>query len=291
MAMLVKILVLIFLYINLHADNTLKNTYYVESRAINISSLISNVKNDFTIFTIEESRHTKRVRTKDLIKLLKEYGYKNYSFKRSYINFILKSPIDTSKIEFTIKEYYQNKYEDIDITNIAIHPRSYLSALPENYVVNIRNRNYLSRSGTINIKTPQNKKIFFNYDITATLPVYITRKKIKKDVKLSAINSTKKSIILDKFRAKPIQSIQSNTLQSKHHMTKHKILTIRDVEALSMVKRNSFINVSLYSGNMAITFSAKALQDGKVNDIIKVQKSNGKRLKVRVTGKNRAEIR
>jgi flagella basal body P-ring formation protein FlgA len=49
--------------------------------------------------------------------------------------------------------------------------------------------------------------------------------------------------------------------------------------------------VSLYGDNMAITFSAKALQDGKVNDIIKVQKSDGKRLKVKVIGKNRAEMR
>ncbi|HEY9204128.1 MAG TPA: flagella basal body P-ring formation protein FlgA, partial [Sulfurimonas sp.] len=35
---------------------------------------------------------------------------------------------------------------------------------------------------------------------------------------------------------------------------------------------------------------AKALQDAKVNDIIKVQNSNGKILKVRVTGNNRAEL-
>ena len=42
---------------------------------------------------------------------------------------------------------------------------------------------------------------------------------------------------------------------------------------------------------MAINFSAKALQSGKLNDIISVRKRDGKRLKVRVVGKNRAEIR
>ncbi len=289
--MLAKILVLILISINLYAGNALHSTYYVNSRSINLSSITSDTKNDFNIFTIEKSRFSKRVKTKDLIKLLETHGYKNYTSKSNYISFILKSPIDTSKIELSIKEYYQNQYEDIEITDIFVEPRAYIRVLPKNYVVNMRKRDFLSKSGTINIKTPQNKKIFFNYRVTATLPVYISRKKIKKDVKLSAINSSKKSIILDKFRAKPIQSIKINSLQSKHHIPKGRILTIRDVEALSVIKKNSFVNVSLHSDNMAITFSAKALQDGKVDDIIRVQKSDGKRFKVKVTGKNRAELR
>ena len=289
--MLAKILVLILISINLYAGNALHSTYYVNSRSINLSSITSDTKNDFNIFTIEKSRFSKRVKTKDLIKLLETHGYKNYTSKSNYISFILKSPIDTSKIELSIKEYYQNQYEDIEITDIFVEPRAYIRVLPKSYVVNMRKRDFLSKSGTINIKTPQNKKIFFNYRVTATLPVYISRKKIKKDVKLSAINSSKKSIILDKFRAKPIQSIKINSLQSKHHIPKGRILTIRDVEALSVIKKNSFVNVSLHSDNMAITFSAKALQDGKVDDIIRVQKSDGKRFKVKVTGKNRAELR
>ncbi|MCF6310628.1 MAG: flagellar basal body P-ring formation chaperone FlgA [Sulfurimonas sp.] len=289
--MLAKILILTLVFINLYAGNTLSGKYYVNSRSINLSNVIQNPKNDFNIFTIEKNRYTKRVKTKNLIKLLETHGYKNYNSKSNYINFILKSPIDTSKIERSIKEYYQKQYENIEITNVSAEPRSHITALPKNYMVNIRNRNFLSRDGTVNIKTSDNKKIFFNYNITATLPVYISRKKIKKDVKLSAINTSKKSIILDKFRAKPIQSINGNFLQSKHHISKGKILTVRDVEALSVVKRNSFVTVSLNSDNMAITFSAKALQDGKVNDIIKVQKSNGKKLKVKVIGKNRAEMR
>ena len=289
--MLAKILVLILISINLYAGNALSSTYYVNSRSINLSSITSDTKNDLNIFTIEKSRFSKRVKTKDLIKLLETLGYKNYSSKSNYINFILKSPIDTSKIELSIKEYYQNQYEDIEITDIFVEPRAYIAVLPKSYVVNMRKRDFLSKSGTINIKTPQNKKIFFNYSVTATLPVYISRKKIKKDVKLSALNCSKKSIILDKFRARPMQSIKINSFQSKHHIAKDKILTIRDVEALSLIKKNSFINVSLNSDNMAITFSARALQDGKLDDIIKVQKSDGKRFKVRVTGRNRAEMK
>ena len=289
--MLTKKIILFLLCVNLYANDTLRSTYYVNSRSIDLSSIISNTKNDLNLYTIDRNRHTKRVKTDDLIKLLKSHGYSNYSSKKSYVNFILKSPIDTSKIKHSIEDYYKKKYEIINITDIKVEPRAYITELPQSYLFNIRSRNFLSRSGILSIKTPQNKKIFFNYNITATLPIFISKYEIKKDIELSALNSSKKSIILDKFRAKPIQIIEKGSLQSKHHITKGKILTIRDVEVLSVVKRNSVVNISMSSDNMAITFSAKALQDGKLNDIIKVQKNDGKRLNVRVTGKNRAEMK
>lgn len=226
-----------------------------------------------------------------MIQILKKHGYSNYNSKSNYTNFIIKSPIDTSRIEASIKNYYQSKYDQIDIQNIMVEPRGYTTLLPQDYIVNIGNREYLQRSGIVNIKTPDNKKIFFNYDITATVSVYVSKKNIKKDVELSVINCTKKSILLDKFRAKPIEDIQKGVFQSKHHISKDTLLTVRDVELLSIIKRDSFVTVNMYDNGMAITFSAKALQDGKVNDIIKVQKNNGKMLKVRVIGQNRAEMR
>lgn len=291
MAMLIKILLLTLIFLHVDAKNTLNNTYYVDSKTINLSSIVPDARHDTKLFNIDTSKYSKRIKTKDLLKILKKHGYTEYTSKDSYTNFILKSPIDTSRIELALKNYYEKKYDDIEIKSLLVEPRSYTTSLPDKYTVNIRDRDYLQNSGTINIKTPKNRKIFFNYEIDAIVSVFVSRKKIKKDVELSAINSSKKSIILDKFRARPIQNIQRGSLQSKHSIRKDKILTHRDVEILSVVKKNSFINVSIYSDNMAITFSAKALQDAKVNDIIRVQKSNGKRLKVKVIGKNRAEIR
>ncbi|QOY53271.1 flagellar basal body P-ring formation chaperone FlgA [Candidatus Sulfurimonas baltica] len=288
--MLTKTFFSLFIYLTLYSSSTLDETYYVNTKTINLSHIIPNVKNDSKLFSIENTKHTKRVKTKDLLNTLKQLGYAEFSSKSSYTNFVLKSPIDTSKIELKIKNYYQNKYENINITDIFIEPRGYLVSLPENYTVNIRSRNYLSRSGVIYIKTSDNKKMFFNYDVTATVLVYISKKKIKKDVELSVLNVSKKSIILDKFVDKPIQNVTKGLFQSKRHISENKILTIRDVETFNIVKRDSLINVSLKSNHMTISFSAKALQDGKENDIIRVQKNNGTRVKVRITGKNRAEM-
>ena len=289
--MLIKYILLIIVSMQIYASNTLNNVYYLDQNTVQLSNIIPSSDSDVILFKIENGRHSKKVNSKELIKILKKHGYENYAYKNRYINFIKKSPIDTSKIKSKIKEHYKQNYDQIDIHSITVEPRSYLSKLPDKYTVEIRSRNYLSRDGTISIKTPSRKKIFFDYIIDANVDIYISRKKIKKNTELSAINSSKKSIILDKFRAKPIQIINKSTLQSKHHISKDKTLTVRDVETLSIVKKGSYLNISLNNNNIDITFSAKALEDGRINEIINVVKPNGKRLKARVIGKNRAEIK
>ncbi len=289
--MFVKIFLLALIYINANAQSTLNETYYLDTKTIRLSSIVPHVQDDIELFKIDADRYSKRIKTKDLLKILKKHGYSDYDSKDSYTNFVLKSPIDTSKIKLAVKDYYKKNYDEIEIKNISVEPRSYTTSLPQEYSVNFQKRDYLQRDGVLSIKTKENKKIFFNYYINAMVTVYTSRKKIKKDMELSAINSYKKSIILDRFKARPIQNIQRGSIQSKHHIAKDRILTVRDIEPLSIVKKDSFVNVSVYSNNMAISFSAKALQDGKLNDIIRVQKSDGKRLRVKVVGKNRAEIR
>jgi len=289
--MIARFIFFILLSTILYADYTLKDTYYINSDDIYISHIIKDAPRSKQIYKIESGKYTKRVKSKELVKTLKKYGYKNVNTKSRYVKFVKKSPVDTSKIASYVKNYYLKNYDHIDIKDVRVEPRGYISSLPKEYTIDIRSKNYLSREGIVSITSPDNKKIFLNYNVSANLWVYLTRKKIKKDTPLSAVNTVKKSIILDKFLAKPIQKIDANSLESKHHLKKNKIITTRNVQALSLVRKNSTVNVSLKSKNMSISFSAKALQSGKHGDTIRVQKSDGVRLKVRVIGKNRVEMK
>lgn len=288
--MLFKLVIFSFFALNLYADIELEGIYYVENKEVNSSIITGNTKNSFPILTISDNDYLAKIKSKELIEMLNKNGYKNYQNKSSYVNFILKSPIDTSLIKQRLKEYYKKQYKNIDIEDIIVEPRTYMQSLPEEYIVDIRSRDYLFRDGTISIETPQNMKYFFNYYIKAHVMVYESRDIIKKDTKLTPLNYIKKSILLDRFRAKPLQDIEESPLQAKRHIPKGKVLTHNDAESLDVIKRDSMVNVTMYKEGMVITFSAKALQDAKVNDIIKVQNSNKKILKVKVTGLNRAEI-
>lgn len=285
-----KTLLLLLFTFTLYAQIPLQSAYYVQNREVRFSSIMDGVANDFFITAIDENRYSKKIKSKDFLKLLSKHGYKHYSAKSSYIHFILKSPVETSLLEAKIKEYYQKNYEDITIQSIFVAPRGYLASLPKEYTLEIKKHLFLSNEGIFNIKTAENKKYFFDYTLNATVPVYITKEKIKKESQLTLANCVKKNVVMEDFRDKPLQNIEQKGLQAKRHLPKETILTIRDIETLDAVKRDSMISVNFTQDGVAITFSAKALQDAKVNDIIDVQNSSGKILKVRVTGSDMAEM-
>lgn len=287
-----KYILLITLFIlQLLANTDIKKNYYVYSDDIMLSDVIKNVKKDVKIYSITEGRYTKKIKSKDLIKLLKKYGYTNYHAKHAYVQFTKQSPIDTSRIEQEIRDFYTKRYKDIKIKNIEVHPRGYIDSLFKEYSVKIKERNALHKNGIIAIKSQKNREIFFNYSIDANVHVYKTKKEIKRYSELSIVNCKKTTLHLDKFKAMPLQELKSGIFQSKHHIKKDTILTTRDISKLFLVKKGSNVNIFLYNANMSITFSAKALQNGSYGDIISVIKNNGKRMKVLVIGKHKAEVR
>jgi len=288
--MLAKILIFIVLTLSLHASINIKSHYYVDSNDINLSH-VTPTKNDIKLFSFEQNRYTKRVKSKDFMKLLKSLGVNSAATKSRFIKFTKKSPIDVSKIETFLIELYKSKYSSIEIDRVSVVPRGYIDSLPKDYQIKIQSKSHLSNKGTLSIKTNKNRKIFFNYYIDAQVSVYMAKNNIKRYTELTLLNTIKKSIILEKFRALPIQEVGKGMLQSKQTIKHNSVITLRDVEQLSIVKRNAVVTISLNTSGMAISFSAVAQQDGKLNDIITVKKRDGKKLKVRVTGKNQAEIR
>lgn len=286
-----KILLFLFLSLHLFADIGLKSNYYVDSKSIMLSDVVENTKEDIQLFKIDENRYSIRVKSKKLLQVLKNNGIQNYSSKHSYIQFTKKSPINVDKIKSALKKEYEERYNKIDIESIFVEPRGYLSNLPDNYETVISPKTHLFNSGTIYIKTDERKKLFFNYKVVAKVEIYEARKEIRKGIELSNINCKKKSIILNKFRARPLQSIEKGTLESKHRIKVGTVLTQRDVQGLYLIKRDSDVNVALNSSALSISFSAKALQNGRLGDNIKVLKSNGRKIKVIVTGRHRAEVK
>ncbi len=288
--MLKKVIFLLFVTVKLFSI-TLSDTYYVDSENIKLLNIIPHAEYDVTLYKIDKNRDSKRVKSKELIKLLKKHGVESVEPSSRYIKFIKKSPIDTSKIESELLQIYKEKYPNIKINSILVMPRTYVKSLPQNYDIVIKSRAHLSNKGIIHIKTPDHKKIFFDYKIDAKIGVYFSRVTIKKGTRLSALNTTKKIISLKKLKAIPISIEQINTTQIKRHFKKDAIITIKDIQELNIVKKDSRVLVTLKNKNINISFSAKALQNGKLNDIITVKKNNGKKIKAIIVGKNRVEVR
>ncbi|WP_304543889.1 flagellar basal body P-ring formation chaperone FlgA [Sulfurimonas microaerophilic] len=291
--MYIKTIFLLLFALQLSALELQRN-YFIKEDDIKLSHIITSVEGseDRILFSLLNDRHIKRVTAKKLISTLKKLGYKDIHSKYPYIQFNKISPIDTTKIEEYVTEHYKNKYNGILIKEVQVYPRTFMEQMPKNYtLVEMRSREHLSNDGVVAIKTDQNKKIFFNYRIKAYVNIFVLKNDLQRDGELSTLNTIKNSIILDKFRAMPVQTIENGTLELKHTMKKGQLLTLRDVEPLALIKRDSSVNVTLQNGSIVISFSARALQDGRKGDLIFVENDKGKKIKVVVVGKNKAKVK
>ena len=287
---LIKALLLLIMSVNLFANITLQHNYFVKNDFISLSDIIKNPKKDSILFQISNDRHSKRVKSKVLLKQLKALGYEDINSKYSYIQFSKKSPINRQELELFLKNSYLKVYPNLKIQSITISPRSYLESLPKEYKAVLSKKFFLKKEGTLYIKTLDNKKIFFNYLIDAKITLLVAKKEIQKGDEISWVNAQKKSIMLDKFRAMPLLKMQLNVYEAKHRIKADTIFTSRDITGLYLIKRGANVNVSLKESNLDISFGAKANQDGRFGDTISVINKSGKKLKVIVTGRNRAEI-
>ena len=277
----------------LYSQNILQKEYYINNDFVMLSDIVKNTKaNDKKILDIKSNRHTLRIYSKELQKILSKAGYKNYApLHRGYIQFTKRSPINKQEFNSAIKKYYRKQYPTIKISSIEVEPMIYTESLPPSYIIKFEKKQYLSNIGTLYIETPEHKKTFFHYLIRAKVSVYISKHEIKKGVQLNNGNCKKNSIMLEKFRAMPIQSLNADSYQSRHHIRVSKVLTQRDVIQLDLVKRGSMVNVFMNNSNMFISFTAKALQNGQLGSTIEVINSKNKKIKVVITGKNKAKMK
>jgi len=286
----IKTFLLLILSINLYANTQLQRNYFVTDKKIYLSTIIQEPKQDYLLYTIDTNKYTKRIQTKKLLQSLKEHGYTHITSKNAYTQFTLKSPINVAKIAFEVQKMYKKAYKNITIKTLTVTPRSYLEALPKEYTIGLNKKAYLRDSGILYIKTQENKEIFFNYHINATIKVLTARVNLKKGDELSELNTQNNSIILKKFRALPLQELQASTYQAKYRMSKGALFTKRNVVPLLLIKRGDTVNVTLKDSNIAISFSALAKQNGRFGQTIVLKNLNGKKIRAVVTGKNRAEM-
>ena len=282
---------LILLSSLLFAQTTLESIYLVKTKEIKLSTLVKNVKQDKILFTIDRFKHSKRIKSREIVHLLKENGYKDYVAKHAYIQFMQKSPIQTKRIETFVRHYYKKYYPSMQIEKVLVTPRSYITSLPKEYTLHMQNKSFLRHHAILILKSYQGRETFFDTFVTASLSILQAKKHIKRNEELSLFNTKTRSIHFDKFHALPLMKLSTGSTQAKYSLKEGKYISSRDIRPLFLVRRGSNVNVSLDNSNMSISFVAKALQNGCYADIIQVINHKGRRIKVKITGKHQAEVR
>ena len=266
----------------------LQKNYYIAGKKVLLSDITNNPKNSKILFNIKQNKHLKRIKSKELIKLLKQYNIQAQTH-HSYIQFTQKSPINTSDIEASIVKYYKTHYPTITIKSLIVQPRTFLTQLPAYVTLKFQKHAYLKNYGVVALITEDRKELFLNYTVNATVQVYKTKKKIQRAEEISPINVKPSAISLQKLLDSPLTDI-THHYQAKYNLKEDTIITMRDVVPLVVVKHGDIVNASLQNGNVEIIFSATAKQNGTISDIITIETEQGKKLKAQVLGRGRVKV-
>ena len=288
--MLLRFSFVIVMSMPLFATMQLQQQYYFSITPIYSTTLFPKIKKKFILFNMNNRRTHYRIKSTQLVRRFKEYNLTVTAETIRYVNFIKKSPISTARLEQQLESRYRNAFKNLHVKKISVTPRSYLTTLPQQYQLLFSENNLYHSEGIFSIKTPEKKRLFFNYRIDATLDVYMPRRPLKRKEALTPLNTKKKQIRFERLRAAPLEQINTKAYRLKRSMKPGHIITRRDIELYPIVKRGSSVVVELKSGSVILQFSAIASQDGAKNDIITIQKKDGRRIKARVIAAGRVEM-
>ena len=283
-------LLLTLLFAPLYCAHTLQPSYMYETHTVMASTLFPDIEKDFKLFEIDAHKTMLRLRSDEIVERFDEQGITVDANSERYVTFIKRSPVDTAKLEQMLYDYFVEKLPGIIIHSLSVHPRAYTKSLPEHYNVKIAPKTFHRNSGSFYIVSHENKKYFFNFKINAEITYLLARQNLSRKELLTPFNTLKKVEPFQRVRALPLTSLESQRLRLRHPIKAGRIILMRNTEALPQVRRNQRVHVTVKSAAVEIQFTANALQDGALHDIISIEKSDGRRLRAKVIGLNQVEI-
>jgi len=168
-----------------------------------------------------------------------------------------------ASVKEEIIKFYKSHYPTIEIEKITSN-----KPFPKHYKkIDFKLANYKLPSSTLII----DGKYYF-YTINAKIKVFVARKVIRVNETIKP-NVIEKSINFRSFYSKPLTHIPNNLIASKI-ISKNGIINESNTRIKPLILKDENIKVIIKSNNIEIYSTAKALQDGNIGDIIRIEINN-----------------
>lgn len=284
-----KLLLLISCFLSLNAYE-LADNYTYKNAIVYSNDLVPELTQKFEILKIPADREQYRIDAQIIAKTFELHGITINVSKTRYVNFVKYSSIDFAPLKSQLTMMLQERYPSIQIEDITITPRGYLSTLHKETRGIFDDHFYQRSSGTFYILDPQGLRHYLDYSVRATINVLHTTQKITRSERLSGFNTLLKPILFTSFKDKPLTALPNQISRFRSNLKPGQLLTLRNIETIPFVLKNEKVVVEVRSDGVIVEFGATATQEGSLYDIITIQKSDGKRAKAKVIGENRVEL-
>jgi len=198
---------------------------------------------------------------------------------------------DEDRLQNFIYKKFVAYYPSINIESIDIKPNS---QIPKTFTLDrvYFQKNSLKRdSGSFSAiysDGKREKRVYFKYNIKATVPVLVAVADIPSHTPLDSSMFTNTSIRFTNFYDKPILKVEGK--ESKTFIPRGKILVSRLVRNIPAIHRGDFVQGVAKDGGVEVFVSVKALQDGGIGEMIRVKRDGYKIFKAKVISSELVEI-
>lgn len=210
-----------------------------------------------------------------------------------FFNFSLASNLDEIKLAL-IKEFKTN-YPQLDIISLELKAQSNLPKDFDKYIfLKLGNHNFNKADGFIKaeFKTPQQfkKNIFLRYFLKANLEVLQSIRPISRNQKLSPASFKIIKISFDKVPQGVLKKDEITHLIARTNIRENIILKHNMFKTKTLIQRNDSVYGILKDGGLSVMVELKAMQNGNLNQRIRLKNKEGKTVYGRVISKNYVEI-
>ncbi len=206
------------------------------------------------------------------------------------------NPTQEHKIKEVIKQKFTEHYPTLHIQKIDIKATSTLIKKLQNFKVAdvIVSKDDLHRNkGSVMvsfIKNSKKRKLYFKYHITATIDLYTASQRIEKNRLISSDVSSLDTINFTKLYHEPITDNQLNQYCAKYTIKEGTPITHEKLKKESLIKRNEHISAIIQDGGLVLNFTAIAMQEGNIGDIIKIKKDYKKSFKAQIISNTTVKV-
>jgi len=249
---------------------------------------------DNEILNLEGMRAAK-IDSKRLYEILTS-NFKTYKDKSGGSVVFVKNCQIMDEIQMHFLKAISDEYPGISVSDLSISPQNKLPANFKDLVFkNIFLSDQNSQKGVFRVSFEDVdlslKSLYFKFSFNAKMPVFIAINSMNTNHILSLLDYQPTMIEFNKWPRDALSGLSAATLITKIQIKSGEILTKRQFNAISLVKKGETLNAVLIEGSVNIIAEVKALEDGNLGDMIKIRTKDNKILEATVSGKGQAIIR
>lgn len=274
----------------------LEEEYHFKENKIYAKEIFPQITNDFLVLEIPKNSSNYQIKSSQLITLFEKEGVQ-VGAKSAVVTFKrgIKGDVEGIKKYIAglfIQEYKKNniKIRKIDLEQITPIDFNAQSVREIDFHPKLLKR----KEGTFEIVVEdkwRNRKVFFKYNVDATLEGIITASEISGGQTITYQNARIVEIPFDKVGSDLMQQGELGKVAVRSYTPENVLVTKDRLIAKRVVKKGDKIIVSVQEEGVILEFILEALKNAAIGDVIKAKALEGKKTyEVKIIDEGRGEL-